>query len=57
MRRALKQMLKEARADVRKDNAYWERLACGQDTEEAESSGHLAGYAAGLEAALKLLES
>jgi hypothetical protein len=55
--RELRKMLKEARRDVRKDTEYWKRLACGQDTEEAEESGRLIGYAEGLEAALKLLES
>lgn len=55
--RELRKMLTEARRDVRKDNTYWERLACGQDTEQAEESGRLVGYAEGLEAALKLLES
>jgi hypothetical protein len=55
--RELRKMIAEARRDVREDDDYWARLACGQDTEEAEESGRLAGYAEGLEAALKLLES
>jgi hypothetical protein len=38
------------------DNARWTRLACGQDTEESEESGYLAGRAAGLLQAINLLE-
>lgn len=49
-------MIAEARDDVRKDTEHWEELACGQDTEEAEESGRMIGYAEGLEAALKLLK-
>ena len=33
----------------------WEQLATGQDTQEAEASGVLAGQVAGLDAALKLM--
>lgn len=39
-----------------KDDLYWEALACGQDSDQAEASGHLAGQVAGLEAALRVLE-
>lgn len=54
--RELRRMLREAKRDVRKDEDHWTKLACGQDTEEAEESGHLIGYAEGLEAALRVLE-
>jgi hypothetical protein len=53
----LRALLEQARAEVSADAVHWEFLACGQDTEEAEESGRLIGYAEGLEAALKLLES
>jgi hypothetical protein len=53
----LQEMLAEARADVRKDEDYWTEEGQGQDTEEAEQSGYLIGYAAGLEAALDLLNA
>lgn len=52
----LSSMLAEARKDVQKDTDLWARLDCSQDTEEAEESGRLIGYAEGLEAALKLLD-
>lgn len=48
-------MLEQARTDMIADDEEWARLACGQDTEEAEESGRLAGYIEGLEAALKLI--
>jgi hypothetical protein len=54
---ALRRMIREARDDVRRDEDYWACLASGQDTEEAEESGRLAGYLEGLEAALEVLES
>ncbi len=40
-----------AAAALDSDTEYWSALACGQDTEEAEASGALAGQIAGLEAA------
>jgi hypothetical protein len=50
-------MIDQARRDVAADDGRWTRLACGQDTEEAEESGRLVGYAEGLEAALKIDDS
>jgi hypothetical protein len=55
--RELKKMVEEALRDVRRDNEYWTELACGQDTEQAEESGRLIGYAEGLREALRLIES
>lgn len=52
----LRRELKRARKAVDKDNEYWERLACGQDTEQAENSGELTGYVDGLKFAIDLLE-
>lgn len=46
--------IQTARADRDRDEAHWAREACGQDTEEAESSGFLMGYAEGLERARTL---
>ncbi len=53
----LQSMIDQARRDVAADDGRWTRLACGQDTEEAEESGRLVGYAEGLEAALKIDDS
>lgn len=53
---SLTSLLEDARQEMLEDDAHWTREACGQDTEEAEESGRLAGYAEGLEAALKVLE-
>lgn len=52
--RQLREEIAAARADVRRDEDYWARLACAQDTEEAEESGRLPGYLDGLERALAL---
>lgn len=53
----LNEEIASARRDVRADSDHWERLACGQDTEEAEESGRLIGYQEGLELALRLFEA
>jgi len=37
------------------DNEYWEEVATGQDTQEAEHSGYLDGLVAGLELAQKVI--
>lgn len=49
----LRAMLQAASDEMIADAERWERLACGQDTEEAEESGRLAGVVEGLEAALR----
>lgn len=41
---------------IEADNAYWEETQCGQDTEQAEASGHLTGQLAGLQAARLVIE-
>lgn len=51
----LRAAIAEAEQERDADEAYWTEEAIGQDTEEAEQSGYLIGYAAGLTAALKLL--
>lgn len=45
------------RADdlIEQDNAYWEAVATGQDSEEAEHSGYLEGLRAGFDLVIKLL--
>lgn len=48
--------MNKARAEAEQDYAYWERLATGQDTEEAEESGRLEGVADGLELAVTFLD-
>lgn len=53
----LEALLAAARKDVAEDDARWARLACGQDTEEAEESGRLVGHAEGLQAALDLVKA
>lgn len=50
----LQEEIASARRDVRADSDRWERLACGQDTEEAEESGRLIGMQEGLELALQV---
>jgi hypothetical protein len=44
-----------AQKAVQVDNEYWSELRCGQDTEEAEASGTVIGYAEAFEAAVKLV--
>lgn len=39
------------------DQEYWEREACGQDSEQAEHSGYLDGFRDGLQAALDCIEN
>lgn len=51
----LRDLIDEAESVVDADTAYWQRLDCGQDTEQAEASGHLTGQVAGLRAALALI--
>ena len=51
----LEKLENEADAVADDDTAKWERLACGQDTEQAEASGVLIGQSAGLRAARELL--
>lgn len=49
--RKLAEYVERAEAVREADDAKWEALATGQDTEEAEASGFLAGQIAGLQAA------
>lgn len=51
----LREALITAEREEALDNARWENAMTGQDTEDAEASGYLAGYAAGLRAALKVI--
>ena len=51
----LNELLAEARKVMEADNARWEALAVGQDSEEAEASGVLIGQENGLLAALAVL--
>lgn len=37
------------------DSEYWELLATGQDSEEAEDSGYISGYGAALQAVQRAL--
>lgn len=52
---ALRAALQTAIDAMAADGEHWDRLQCGQDTEDAEESGRLAGYVEGLEAALATL--
>lgn len=52
---ALRDALQTAIDAMTADGERWDRLQCGQDTEQAEESGRLAGYVEGLEAALATL--
>jgi hypothetical protein len=54
---ALRAMLEEARRERDQDEEYWAREMSGQDSEEAEESGRLCGYAEGLADALRLLDA
>lgn len=49
--------LDQAIAEITDDHDYWAREACGQDSEEAEESGRLIGFADGLGEALKILDA
>lgn len=51
----LTQRAEDAAAEADADDEYWSEVATGQDTEEAEASGGLRGYANGLDYAVKLL--
>lgn len=51
----LRSAIADAEHERDADDVYWTEEAIGQDTEEAEESGYLVGYAAGLAAALKIL--
>lgn len=52
----LERRLADVAAEAEADTEYWELVATGQDTEEAEASGALAGYRDGLEYAVKFLK-
>lgn len=52
----LTQAIDATDAAIEADDDYWTRLACGQDTEEAEASGSLAGHLDALRAARKALD-
>lgn len=47
--------IERAERENEADTAYWEDVATGQDSEEAEASGYLVGYAAGLRDAARIL--
>lgn len=51
----LTEAIKTLGAAIEQDGTYWETLACGQDTEQAEATGALTGYSDALEAVEKLL--
>lgn len=55
MIRVLERYIEKAEAAVEADTAHWTELASGQDSEEAEESGVLAGQVAGLRAALEIM--
>lgn len=55
MARKLAEYVERAEAVREADDAKWEARASGQDTEEAEASGFLAGQVAGLRAADAIL--
>jgi hypothetical protein len=40
---ALDELIDRASDAIDRDTAHWDALACGQDSEEAEASGMLAG--------------
>ena len=54
-----RELIEEAHTDLidasHTDDRYWETLACGQDTEEAEASGYLNGYRDALAAIVELM--
>jgi hypothetical protein len=51
----LHELLRRAQQAMDDDGDYWTELATGQDSQEVEASGALAGQVAGLEAALAVL--
>lgn len=53
--RAIADAIEQAERQRDADDNYWADLMTGQDSEEAEASGYLVGYAAGLRDAARLL--
>ena len=53
---ALRAAVELALDEKERDERYWEDVATGQDSEQAEHTGYISGLIDGLEAARRLIE-